>query len=448
MATIKRTLLPVISEHNPQQLLAIYGPHFCGKSSLVKQILQEQSSCVSLDGDDHSDIMYLLAISEKSAVEFLQDKTCLFIKNAHKVPKIRSLLKVLATANRSFEQKRMIVITSAIDLKLNHDEDNLLAINIERMLDIDEQSLLFREISLWPFTLNELLADCSPDTYKPIIDQCLVKGLTPQVIANKDNTSSSLIDDLRFEARDKIDLLLHDIHLLAPQLSIIKFHELLLILAQKLGKQLDLEELANTLGLGRTLVEQYIAVLDRCLAIKICKSIHLSVKGELSDGVKVYFTDIAIRNHLIDEFRPIEERNEQEQHALFENLFYMERYKLHCLNRSNISLYYWRLASSFAAKEQTDSIDFVELGNGMRAYQCGYHDGVCKHFDTAGVFVKSYHNCSLHRVTMDNLLDSIHQLLSLMNGVNLKQCALVPPRTQRTLFLENSFPYQKADHFL
>lgn len=131
MAIIQRTLLPVINEHNPRQLLAIYGPHYCGKSSLVKQILQEQSSCVSLDGDDSSDIMYLLTISEKSAVEFLQDKTSLFIKNAHKVPKIRHLLRVLAQANNSFKEKRTIVVTSAIDLKLNHDENNLLAFNIE-----------------------------------------------------------------------------------------------------------------------------------------------------------------------------------------------------------------------------------------------------------------------------------------------------------------------------
>ena len=410
MAIIQRTLLPVINEHNPRQLLAIYGPHYCGKSSLVKQILQEQSSCVSLDGDDSSDIMYLLTISEKSAVEFLQDKTSLFIKNAHKVPKIRHLLKVLAQANNSFKEKRTIVVTSAIDLKLNHDENNLLAFNIERMLDIDEHDLLFREVNLWPFTLNELLADCPPESYKQIVDQCLVKGLTPQVVENYENNSPDFSEQIRLEVKDKIDLLLHDIHLLAPQLSIGKFNELLLILAQKLGKQLDLNELAQTMGLGRTLIEEYIAVLDRCLAVKLCKSIHLSVKGELSDGVKVYFTDIAIRNYLIDDFSPIEERNEQEQHALFENLFYMERYKMHCLNRSNISICYWRLSSSFAAKEQTNYIDFVELGNGMRAYQCGYHDAVCKHFDRNGVFVRSYHNCSLHRVTMENLLEKIHQL--------------------------------------
>lgn len=407
MAIIKRTVLPVITEHNPRQVLAIYGPHFCGKSSLVKQILQEQSSCVTLDGDEHNDIMFLLTITDKSAVEFLQDKTSIFIKNAHKVPKIRQLLKALAVANQTFDKKRLIVITSAIDLKLNHEENNLLAFNIERMLNIDEYSLLFREVNLWPFTLNELLADIPSDRHKNIIDQCLIKGTTPQVVSEHESDLPNSIDELRLEAKDKIDLLLHDIHLLAPQLSVDKFNELLVLLAQKLGKQLDLNEIADVLGLGRNLTEQYIAVLDRCLAVKLCKSVHFCIKGALSDGVKVYFTDIAIRNYLIDDFSPIDERNEAEVHALFSNLFFMERYKLHCLNRSDISINYLRLSSSFASKDDSDYIDFLELGNGMRAYQCGYHDDVCKHFDHNSDQLKDLYNCSLQRVTMENLLSSI-----------------------------------------
>lgn len=407
MENIKRTLLPVLEQHDPHQVLAIYGPHFCGKSSLVRDVMQKHSACVLIDCDDSQDVMYLLTINEESALEFLQDKSALFIKNAHKVPNIRTILKYLAKANKAFEQQRMIVLTSAIDLKLNLETDNLLSFNIERLVNIDEESLLFKELKLWPFTLHELLANIDNDSILSTIDDCLIKGFMPQILDLEDNSIQSSLEKLLMETKDKKELLLHDVHLLSPHLSVNKFNELLTILAHKLGCELNFDELELTLGMSRSLIEEYLALLERCLAIKICKSIHLSIKGELCDGVKVYFTDIALRNALLQDFSPIEERNEQEIQALFENLFFMERFKKHSLEQNPISIYFWRMSAGATKNLKANKIDFVELGQGMRAYQCGYNQEACKHFDKDNVFAKTYYKCSLNRVTMENLLSYI-----------------------------------------
>lgn len=404
MENIKRTLLPALQQHDPRQILAIYGPHFCGKSSLVNNLLQEKSACVSLDGGENHDVLYLLTINDSSAIEFLQDKNALFIKNAHKVPNIRTILKCLARANKTFEKKRKIVITSAIDLKLNLEGDNLFSFNIERMVNIDEASLLFKELYLWPFTLQELLSNTATDRVVATIDECLVKGFMPQVLDLYDNSIQSIYEKLLMESNDKKELLLHDVHLVAPNLSLNKFNELLLILANKLGQELNFDEMEQVLGLGRSLIEEYISVLERCLAIKVCKSIHLSINGELSDGVKIYFTDIALRNALLKDFSPIEERNEQEIQALFENLFFMERFKQHSIEQKHISLYFWRMIAGSTQNPNANKIDFVELGQGMRAYQCGYSNESCKHFEKDNLFVKTYHHCFLNRITMENLL--------------------------------------------
>ena len=407
MAVIKRTLTPLVREHNTRKILAVYGPHFCGKSSLVNEILQERGASVSLDGGDPSDALYLRSVSEDNAAEFLQDKNSLLIKNAHKVPGISKILFALARANKASEHHKLIVITSAIDLRLNRSDDDLFSFNIERLVNIDEESLLFTEVYLWPFTLNEIVASDDPRRVSAEVDLCMVRGLMPESATDSEVRSDNgraLItthERLRVECSQRLELLLNDLLLAAPRLNRDKFHELLVLLAQKLGRELDLDEMSQVLGLGPEVLKEYVSALERCLAIKSCRSLHLAISGEKSDGLRIYFTDIALRNFLINDFSPVADRNEQELQALFASLFFMERYKKHDLERRQISIFYWK--KTIVEPGSTNSVDFVELGDGMRAWQCGYREDLCAHFDPQSLFVKTYHQCSLHRVTPASL---------------------------------------------
>ena len=76
---------------------------------------------------------------------------------------------------------------------------------------------------------------------------------------------------------------------------------------------------------------------------------------------KIYFYDTGIRNYLIDNFKPIELRNDTG--GLWENFVIAERRKQLLYLRKNVRSYFWR---TYTGAE----IDYVEEGeDGLMGYE-------------------------------------------------------------------------------
>ncbi len=87
-----------------------------------------------------------------------------------------------------------------------------------------------------------------------------------------------------------------------------KFFSLLKILAHQSGSLLNLNELANTLQVSITLIENYIYVLRKSFHISLIRPFHGNIRKELTKMPKIYFNDLGFRNIILNSFNAVEER--------------------------------------------------------------------------------------------------------------------------------------------
>lgn len=95
------------------------------------------------------------------------------------------------------------------------------------------------------------------------------------------------------------------------------FYRLLKILAGQVGNLVNSNELAGTLNISKTAVDNYLYVLQKSFHIKLIRPWFKNLRKELTRMPKVYFTDLGLRNFLINDFRPLMMREDQGQ--LLEN---------------------------------------------------------------------------------------------------------------------------------
>lgn len=95
-------------------------------------------------------------------------------------------------------------------------------------------------------------------------------------------------------------------------------------------------------------------LLEKSFILKKIGGYNRNLRKEISKCHKIYFLDLGIRNALIDNFSPLNLRDDTGK--LWENFLFIERYKL--LNNSNIrtSQHFWRLQTG-AEHDYVEEID-------------------------------------------------------------------------------------------
>ncbi len=165
-----------------------------------------------------------------------------------------------------------------------------------------------------------------------------------------------------------------------------KFFNLLRLLSMQAGSLVNLSELANTLRISITAVENYFYILQKSFQVKKISPFSGNLRKELTKMPKLYFLDLGIRNILLDNFDWLEFR--MDKGMLFENLVF----KL-LADREDISrLNFWRTQSKH-------EVDFVI--NGKFALEVKYNGSK---FDTGKykLFRESYPQIPLSVVCFTN----------------------------------------------
>ena len=125
-----------------------------------------------------------------------------------------------------------------------------------------------------------------------------------------------------------------------------KFLSLMRIPGEQVGSLLNSTELANTLGVSVTSIENYIYILEKSLHIKRIRPFHKNIRKELTKMPKLYFLDVGMRNIVLDDFTPLEDRIDREQY--FENIVFKLFY-----NRCDIkAINFWRT-------QEKHEVDFI-----------------------------------------------------------------------------------------
>ena len=141
--------------------------------------------------------------------------------------------------------------------------------------------------------------------------------------------------------------LLKDIRSLIRDENIRAFNHLLFFLAENQGNILSASSMASEIGLTQKTVEHYLTILEQTYVVYGVYSYASKLASELKKSKKYYFYDVGIRNSLVKNFSPLNERDDRG--ILFESLVFQELKKK---MKANVELRFWRT-------KQGDEVDFI-----------------------------------------------------------------------------------------
>ena len=360
---IDRYLGEELLKDTPPRAVVLYGPRRIGKSTLLEHIVNK-SDARWFNGDLPGVSEELNFQTQGDVLNALLQAKAIVIDEAHKIPNIGSIVKLLVDANEKLQQPRQIFITSSSAFYL-------IAI---------KESALGRVVSrqMWPFSLDEIAKDAGWGKISEDIEHRIVYGMMPLVYRQPEQARAYLMDYCE-------GYLLRDFF----EENVIKYpaklRNLLKILAYNIGTEVSYDNLAREVGLNRLTVEDYVDRLQKASLIRICPSLSRNLANEMKKGKKIYFFDTGVRNAIINNFSPLAARNDAG--ALWENFFFMERVKIHDNRRDFTEMYFWRTTD-----RKPKELDFVEiLDEKIRAFECKLSPSV-KTSPHAKTFLDAYPN--------------------------------------------------------
>jgi len=312
--------------------VVIYGARQVGKTTLVKEI-QKKYPVDSIYFDcDEPDIRE--AFSNKTSTEiksFLGDKKLVILDEAQRIKDIGLTLKLIVD---NFPKIQVVATGSS-----SFDLSNKI---------IEPLTGRKYEFFLYPISLEELGSAYSPLEMDRILEQRIILGMYPEIIFSGQ------------EAKDKLksiaqSYLYKDILQFQGIKNSEAIEKLLQALALQVGNEVSYNELSQMVGIDKNTVSNYIQILEKAFIIFRLMPFSRNLRNELKKLRKIYFFDTGVRNALINNFNPVNLR--QDTGALWENFIISERLKYNNNNNLKKNIYFWRTTEG---KE----IDYLEEAEG------------------------------------------------------------------------------------
>lgn len=312
--------------------ILLIGARQVGKSTLFRQITEKHTEpLLSLNCDDPEVKEMLAQINTAELKLLIGNNRLVVIDEAQRVPEIGLTLKkitdnfpdvqLLATGSSSFELQN----------RLN-------------------EPLTGRkyEYHLYPISTAELLENKGLLAIRQSLESRLIYGSYPDIINHADG-AKELLMNIANSYLYKDLLALDDIR--RPVL----LEKLLVALSLQVGNEVSYNEVAQTIGTDSKTIEKYIDLLEKCYIIFRLNAFSRNVRTELKKSKKVYFYDNGIRNAVIQNFAPLNLR--QDTGALWENFFISERLKANHYAGRFAKSYFWRTT-------RQQEIDYIEESDG------------------------------------------------------------------------------------
>ena len=370
----KRDLQSVIQERCFQgKAIILLGARQVGKTTLLKKIIQEQHvEALYLNCDEPQTVAALTNCNLKELQMIVGANKFVVIDEAQKVDNIGLTLKlivdnmpdvqVIATGSSAFELRNCL-----------------------------NEPLTGRkyEYQMFPISSKEIYQSSGYLDLKGLLETRLIYGSYPDIL-NHANDARELLRMLTDSYLYK-DILATD-NLRKPDV----LDKLLRALAFQVGSEVSYNELAQTVGTDSKTVERYIELLEKCYIIFRLHGLSRNMRNELKKAKKIYFYDNGVRNAVIQQFAPLELRNDAG--ALWENFFISERVKRNHYQLNYCNTYFWRTKSQL-------EIDYIEEQNGqMTVFEMKWNP---KKANTSipEAFLKAYDVKETVIITPDNYLD-------------------------------------------
>ena len=369
---IKRILGQNIQEVlNKNKAVILLGARQTGKTTLLKQLFENQNNALWLNGDD-TDVQNLFAHASSTSLRAaIGNYAVVIIDEAQRIENVGIKLKLITDQIPNVQ----LIATGSSAFELSN------RIN---------EPLTGRkwEFQLFPLSFAEMVQHHGLFEEKRLLRHRLLYGYYPDVVVNQGNeqlilrqlSDSYLYKDiLQWEGIQKPDRLL----------------TLLKAVSFQIGNQISYNELAQVCGLDPKTVEKYLLLLEKTFVIFRLGSFSRNLRNELKFSKKIYFYDNGIRNALISNFSQIEMRDDRG--ALWENFLVSERMKKLHYNKIWANSYFWR------TKDQQE-IDYIEEKDAaISAFEFKW--SVKKQPKLNQTFKTTYHVENMQVVSPDNVED-------------------------------------------
>jgi len=171
------------------------------------------------------------------------------------------------------------------------------------------------------------------------------------------------------------------------------FYKLFRVLAGQTGGLINTSELADTLDLSKTSIDNYLLIMRKSFHISLVKPFHGNIRKELTKMPKVYFLDLGLRNFFLDWQDSFAARPDKGQ--LLENAVYRQLLE----KREPDEINFWR---TITRKE----VDFV---SGREAWEVKLNPRKAKKRDYQS-FMDSYPDIQLKIASIDSDPDTNQDL--------------------------------------
>ena len=167
------------------------------------------------------------------------------------------------------------------------------------------------------------------------------------------------------------------------------FYKLFKILANQIGGLVNSSELADTLGVSKTAVDNYLYVMRKSFHLVLMKPFFKNIRKEITKMPKVFFLDLGLRNFFAGNFKPFETREDKGQ--LLENATFRQ-----LIGKYDIEeIKFWRTINK-------NEIDFIVGGNLALEAKIEVRKFKDKNFR---IFSENYPNINLMIVSIDKKED-------------------------------------------
>jgi len=316
------------------KVVILTGARQTGKTTLVKKILAESAyrdSVRFFNCDNPTDRDAL----NNQDLEFLKgligNAKLVFIDEGQKVETIGQTLKLLVDY---YQDQKQILVTGSSSFKTSE--------------ALTGRKFVFH---LFPLSLEEIYSDKNMLTVLKELPTHLVYGNYPEVAG-----LAAFADKKRRLEELAASYLYRDILEFQKIKSPTLLTNLLRALAWQIGSEVSYTELSSLLGIDKNTIERYVDILEKNYIVFRLSPYATNKRKEISKLRKIYFFDVGIRNALINNFNPLEQRNDIG--VLWENFILVERMKFRAYHEITANDYFWR---TYGGAE----IDLVEEREGQ-----------------------------------------------------------------------------------
>jgi uncharacterized protein len=319
----------------PNKVIVLLGARRTGKTFLLHQLIERlgANACLLVNGED---ITVQQQLTHKNVARYktlVEGYKYIIIDEAQKVPDIGSILKLMVDELKGI--RLLVTGSSVFDLK------NKLG---EPLTGRKKDFMLF------PLAQVEYAAVENTLDRQRTLDDKLIYGCYPELLNLK--TAKQKRDYLR----ELVSAYLYkDILIMENLRNAEKLADLLKLIAWQIGGEVSLEELGRKLQMSKNTVERYLDLLCKVFVLFKVQGFSRNLRKEIVKTKRWYFYDNGIRNAIISNFQPLDQRNDDGM--LWENYMASERLKVQQYKGIHVNNYFWRT-------HDQQEIDWIEDRDG------------------------------------------------------------------------------------